>query len=114
MKQWSLTCGFSRFWTANDGKFDGQGRVGIGLTEVLDRVDHEGVACLLGGKEVNVVVEEDGEARSKVVLHVLEQISFCVLNIHPKKKEIRVIFYTHFSSARTLYFYTYISGYTLI
>lgn len=42
----ALTCGFSRFRNTNDGQFYGQGRVGLGLTEVFDRVDHEGLACL--------------------------------------------------------------------
>lgn len=61
-KQCSLTCGFSRFRTTNNGQFYGHGRVGFGLVEVFDRVDHEGIACLLRGKEVDVVVEENREA----------------------------------------------------
>lgn len=79
VNQCSLTCGFSRFRATNDGNFDRQGRAGLGLTEILDRVDHEGVACLLRGKEVNEVVEKDRAARIKGVLHMLDEITFCIL-----------------------------------
>lgn len=87
-----LTCSFSRFRTTNDGKFDRQGRVGLGLTEEFNRVDHEGVACLLGGKEVYEVLEEDRKASIKRVLHMLDQISLCILYIHKEKKKWESLF----------------------
>lgn len=75
----SLTCGFSRFGWSYDCQLDWHGGVGLALSQVFEGVEHEGVACLLGGEEVDVLVEDQRVGGVARALRWLDQISFCIL-----------------------------------
>lgn len=88
---------------------------------VFDRVDHESVACLLGGKEVNEVVQDDKEASINGVLHMLDQISLCILYTHQNKTKRNESHYLHemctLAILKDMYecnFFPHIFGYNLM
>lgn len=51
------------------------------MTEVFDWIKNEGVPRLLGGKEVDELMQDDGKCIGRA-LGRLDKISFCVLQKH--------------------------------
>lgn len=55
-----LTSSFPRFWWSNNSYFYGWGWAGLGLSEVLQGVQHKSVAVLHRSKEVDKLIQKQG------------------------------------------------------
>lgn len=74
-----LTSGFSRFGWSNDSHFHRKGRGGRWLPKVLQGVQHKCIAVLLGRKEVDILMEDQGICGIERPLQRLDQIFLFVL-----------------------------------